>query len=216
MNYDLLIELVTRFKEFSLAHKDEAANLNDFRIWLNQNSYNTGVPTDSGHKETLGNNDVDVEISKLVIYLSRYARHLMKKGLLDYQELVNDDITYIYTLMSSESMTKMQLIEKNIHEKPTGMEIIKRLIRFGLIDETADEQDKRSKRIFLTPKGKELFFRSLEKMKKISKIITGDLSASEKSTLMLLLKKLDDYHNPIFLEEKNIDIDALASKTVNT
>ena len=110
-------------------------------------------------------------------------------------------------------MTKIQLIEKNVHEKPTGLEVIKRLLKHGLADERNDENDKRSKRVFLTDKGKALFFATIEQMNKVALIVSGNLTADEKKQLHTLLKKLQDFHDPIYLSNKEISIDQLVEKT---
>jgi hypothetical protein len=46
-------------------------------------------------------------------------------------------------------------------------------------------------------------------MNKVSHLITGTLSIAEKQQLFSLLKKLDDFHNPIFLEHKHKTINEL-------
>lgn len=163
--------------------------------------------------ENIGGYELEVSIGTLVICLNRYSRLLVKKGLAGFPELVSEDFTYLYTLMDVESMTKIQLIEKNVHEKPTGLEVIKRLLKHGLVDERNDENDKRSKRVFLTDKGKALFFATIEQMNKVALIVSGNLTADEKRQLHTLLKKLQDFHDPIYLSNKEISIDQLVEKT---
>jgi DNA-binding MarR family transcriptional regulator len=212
MDFDLLTDVVEHFKLYQLATPaGKKSSMADFGIWLNQQRYLTDIPKDSTHTEMIGTNEVEVEIGKLVVFLNRYAKLLIKKGLQDFPELVNEDFTYLYSLMGCESMTKMQLIEKNIHEKPTGLEVIKRLLKHKIIGERDDENDKRSKRVFLTAKGKGIFFQTLSQMGEVSKIISGNLTASEKIQLFNLLKKLDDFHNPLFLEHKHKTINELTS-----
>jgi DNA-binding MarR family transcriptional regulator len=217
MDFDLLTDVVEHFKLYQLATPaGKKSTMADFGIWLNQQRYLTDIPIDSTHIEMIGTNEVEVEIGKLVVFLNRYAKLLIKKGLQDFPELVNEDFTYLYSLMGCESMTKMQLIEKNIHEKPTGLEVIKRLLKHKIIGERDDEKDKRSKRVFLTAKGKEIFFQTLEQMGKVSHLITGKLSIAEKQQLFSLLKKLDDFHNPIFLEHKHKTINELNLHFITT
>jgi hypothetical protein len=43
--------------------------------------------------------------------------------------LANEEFTYLYRLMDEETLTKMQLVERNAHEKQTGIEIIKRMVK---------------------------------------------------------------------------------------
>ena len=213
MDYELLTAIIEAFKNYQLSRTEGTkSSLTNFAIWINEQQYLQGQPTDSGHADIIGRNDINVEISKLIVYLNRYSRFLIKKGLVEFPELINEDLSYIYTLMTAESMTKIQLIEKNVHEKPSGLEVIKRLIKHGLIGERDDENDKRSKRVFLTEKGRTLFFKSVENMSKISKIIAGDLTEQEKGTLFTLLKKLENFHNPIFLKEKQTPIHDLLKK----
>ena len=208
MNVDLLIEVIKALESYQ---KDENRQMSiaDFGLWLNKQSYLQGVPVSGDHSDIIGRNELDIELSKLIIFLNRYARLLVKKGLSGYPELVSEDFTYLYILMSAESMTKIQLIEKNVHEKPTGLEVIKRLLKHGLIAEKEDEQDKRSKRVFLTEKGKALFFATTENLGKVAAIVSGTLTIEEKKQLFALLKKLEDFHNPIYLKERNKSIDEL-------
>lgn len=70
--------------------------------------------------------------------------------------------------------------ENNIHEKNTGMEIIKRLINNQLLEQHDDENDKRSKRLKITPLGQAELFKSFDGMIKVSRIISGKLSDTER------------------------------------
>lgn len=216
MDFDLLTDIIEHFKCYQLeTPSGKKSTMGDFGLWLNQQRYLLDKPVDSSHIEIIGTNEVEVEIGKLIVFLNRYAKLLIKKGLQDFPELVNEDFTYLYALMGCESMTKMQLIEKNVHEKPTGLEVIKRLLKNKLISEKDDKDDKRSKRVFLTAKGKKLFFATLTQMGEVSKIISGNLSPTEKIQLFNLLKKLDDFHNPIFLVHKHKSIEELKQNFAN-
>lgn len=204
---------IIAFKKFQLSLVPGTKNtLVDFAVWVNTQDYSKGKSVDSGHAEIIGRDNIDAELGKLIIYLNRYARLIIKKGLADFPELISEYFTYLYILMTAESMTKIQLIEKNVHEKASGLEVIKRLLKHGLIAERDDENDKRSKRVFLTDKGQATFFSTLATMDKVSAIIAGKLTLEEKQQLFTLLKKLEDFHNPIFLNEKSLGLDELLSK----
>ena len=214
MNFELLTNIIEAFKQYQLSENSSDKNsLSDFAKWINdKEEVNSEVelvlPT--AH---LNNYELEVEISTMVISLNRYSRLLIKKGLIGFPELVSEDFTYLYTLMDVESMTKIKLIEKNVHEKPTGLEVIKRLLKHGLVGEKNDENDKRSKQVFLTDKGRALFFATIEQMNKIALVVSGDLSKNEKKQLHRLLKKLAHFHNPIYLSNKEVSIDELVKKT---
>ena len=101
-----------------------------------------------------------------------------------------------------------------MHEKPTGLEVIKRLIKHGLVNERNDENDKRSKRVFLTDKGQALFFATVKQLNKVALIVLGDLTKDEKKQLYPLLKKLEYFHNPFYLSHKEISLDQLVKNTI--
>jgi hypothetical protein len=49
----------------------------------------------------------------------------------------------------------------------------------------------------------------LPEMSKVSRIVVGNLVPSEITTLSYLMKKLDFYHNDIFMNNKNASLDEL-------
>jgi DNA-binding MarR family transcriptional regulator len=53
-----------------------------------------------------------------------------------------------------ESLSKSELIQKQVMEKTSGTEIINRMIKMGLIESFNDETDKRSVRVKMTPAGR--------------------------------------------------------------
>lgn len=212
MKIDLLIDIIKEYNNYELV-ENRNKSIEDFGKWLHEKPLKKTKPNNSSdHSDVLGRDEIEVEICKLVIYMNRYARILIKKGLEKFPELVSEDFTYLYTLMGTESMTKIQLIEKNVHEKPTGLEVIKRLLKHGLINEKADINDKRSKRVFVTQKGKKVFYNSAKEMFKVSKVISGNLDEKEKNQLHKLLLKLENFHNPIYLRERDKTMNLLLEK----
>jgi MarR family transcriptional regulator, lower aerobic nicotinate degradation pathway regulator len=97
-------------------------------------------------------------------------------------------------LFPMQQHAKMDLIERNIHEKSTGMEVLKRLIRNGMLAEFPNQEDKRSKLVALTEQGRAEVLRVLEGMQKLTTTVNGDLLPQEILTLNALLKKLDTFH----------------------
>ena len=100
-------------------------------------------------------------------------------------------------------MTKMDLIKKNIQEKPVGMLIINRLMKHGWVEQQDSEKDKRSKIIRITPAGTQALNKQMEKIRQATTIVTGDLTYNEKMQLINLLTKLNDFHHPIFCKNLN-------------
>jgi DNA-binding MarR family transcriptional regulator len=127
----------------------------------------------------------------------------------DFPELANEEFTYLYRLKDEPFLTKIQLIEKNGHEKQTGTQIIKRLLESGFLEEKNDEDDKRSKRLNLTKKGEEIFHTSVSKVNLTSKVLSGKLSDNEKDELLRILKKLNEFHSHIYTDYKSAPIETI-------
>lgn len=208
MNLELLIEILAEFKNFeeSTTYKS-TAKVEDFQNFLNERSYGKENPTNLTEKFDLKVYDLENEIAKQVIMLGRYSKHLIKKALEKNTDLVNDDFTYLFRLMDYDSLTKTQLIEKNAHEKQSGIEIIKRLVKNGLISEKPDAEDKRSVRVAVTPKGKEVFFETIKDITVVSKIMSGKLNDKEKSNFLMYLKKLNTFHHTVYLNFRNEELE---------
>lgn len=198
MELNLIIDILTELDTFQKTQPSTQTSLEDFRLYLNEKAYEKETPRNLTDKFDLDVFDFENEIAKQVIMLGRYSKHLIKKSLENHQDLVNEDFTYLFRLMDYPSLTKMQLIEKNAHEKQSGIEIIKRLVRNGLFVESPDNDDKRSTRISVTEKGKKVFQESMKDITVVSKIICGRLNDSEKENLLKSLKKLNTFHHTIY------------------
>ncbi len=207
MQTDFIIELLHQVKEFenSGAYKPNA-NVDDFRMWMNDKKYADESPTKLFKNENHQVSFTENEICKQVLLLGRYSKLLIRKGLGEFPELANEEFTYLYRLKDEPDLTKIQLIEKNGHEKQTGTQIIKKLLEAGFLEEKNDAEDKRSKRLNLTKKSEEIFHASVSNVNITSKILSGKLNDSEKSEFLKILKKLNEFHSHIYTDYKSADI----------
>jgi DNA-binding MarR family transcriptional regulator len=95
-------------------------------------------------------------------------------------------------------------------EKTSGTEIIKRLLKQGLIREYADPDDRRSVRVAITGEGRRELNAIFPEMNVVAKIVIGNLSQPEVKTFYYLLKKLDFYHNDIFQNKRGRSLEELS------
>ncbi|OWK73982.1 MarR family transcriptional regulator [Flavobacteriaceae bacterium JJC] len=202
MELDLIIDVLKELDDFRKNHPNQTG-LDDFRLYLNQKAYEKENPRNLTEKFDLDVYDLENEIAKQVIMLGRYSKQLIRKSLETHPDLVNEDFTYLFRMMDYDSLTKMQLIEKNAHEKQTGIEIIKRLVKNGLLAESPDQNDKRSTRISVTKKGKSVFLESMKDITVVSKIMCGQLNKKEKENLLSSLKKLNTFHHTVYSNFRN-------------
>src|SRR5690606_21391234 len=124
-----------------------------------------------------------------------------KSAIFDSDFSTQEDFIFLINLKAFGEMTKMELIKKNVQEKPAGMQIINRLIAQGWVVQKDSEIDKRSKVISISKKGLDALDTHMAKIRQATTIVTGNLTYIEKMELIRLLNKLNDYHLPIY--EKN-------------
>ncbi|MEZ0483370.1 MarR family winged helix-turn-helix transcriptional regulator [Fibrella aquatica] len=211
MTYDFLKQLIAQAEAFEQATPDtDNHTVTDFATWISQQS----PPTTAMEPDPSKDNQlpVDTEIAVMVSYLYRYARLYSKKALAHTPLTTIDEFSYIIMLLEGPPPTKTELIERNIHEKTTGTEILRRLINAGLIEQFDDPVDKRSKRVKLTESGQSLLMSLWGDMTDVSTLVSGNLTAVEKEQLARLLRKLHLFHNPIFINERELPIADLVER----
>lgn len=123
--------------------------------------------------------------------------HLYTKKALQELGLNNvDDMMYLHMIRYLASPRKSELIHHMLSEFPSGIEIIRRLLKQGLIEERPDEIDKRSKRVCLTPTGEQLLLGSYGLLQQAGQLMFDALNEDEKRLLAYLLGRLDTVHTP--------------------
>jgi MarR family transcriptional regulator, lower aerobic nicotinate degradation pathway regulator len=212
--YDLIKYFIDKVESYEQAQTD-AQNLSveGFNDWMFKQFLNKKVDA----KPRLENehhtaNEVNINLSSLVGTLYRYVKTYSKKAF-EHSVIQNiDEFTYLAFLISYGKMTKSELISRNVHEKTTGMEIIRRLISHGFVIQSDDAHDKRSQNVEITAAGQVEIFKLFEEMSKVSTLVSGNLSEQEKMILSYLLNKLDVFHRHIYDHEKHDDLDVLMEK----
>lgn len=121
------------------------------------------------------------------------------------------DFGFMAALLPNLEKTKSQLIQENIMEKSSGTEVIKRLLKQGMFEESANPADKRTKLVRLTPLGLKAFYDIGPSMEAMSKVITGEMGNREKVTLLETLKKLFFHHWDLFTQKKEAEIQEMLS-----
>ena len=138
-------------------------------------------------------------VSHVVTKAYRYFRGYVKKAFESVPLLNFDDFITLAILAERGSLTKTHLVEMTVNEKTSGMLVIKRLIDNGYVTQTDDEQDKRTRRITVTPQGLATLRAAQPVMNQATHLFTGDLTEDEQRQLGALLGRLDKFHEPIYL-----------------
>lgn len=215
MNYNLIKDMLGLIEEFdsqNQAEADYSSDIGGFKKWI-ANSVKTNKEVGEPNWEGKENGrSPDSVINTLVVHMNRYARNYSKSAIHNSEFSTQEDFIYLINLKAFGTMTKMELIKKNVHDKSVGMQIINRLIRQGWVSQTDSEIDKRSKLVNINEKGLEVLELQMDKVRNASEIVAGDLTHKEKMQLIGLLTKLNDFHHPIYLE--NHDSSELLDKVM--
>jgi DNA-binding MarR family transcriptional regulator len=218
---EILTTLITNFFSFDAEKGNhEEYSIDEFIGYLNSKSGRQELVM----REISGENkgwfkdeyrNTTSDISILIVLMNHYAKWYIKKVLRESHLQTPDEFSFLITLMTYDSLSKSELITKQVMEKTSGSEVIRRLIKRGMIVESANKSDKRSVRVSITKSGREEIIRILPLMSKVTKIVVGNLSAEEINTLSYLLKKLDYFHNNIYINKRGQPLSDILSGITN-
>lgn len=207
MNFDLIKQAVNLLEEFGLNNKNSSypLTIEGFKNWI----YDQELQRTTTKELTLSwegkenGRSAESAISTLLVHLNRYAKSYSRSAIAGSDFSTQEDFIYLINLKAFGAMSKIDLIKKNIHDKPVGILIINRLLKNGWIEQKDSEKDKRIKLINITEKGLATLEKQMGRIRQATQIVTGNLTHSEKMELIRILDKLDHFHHPIY--SKNID-----------
>jgi DNA-binding MarR family transcriptional regulator len=181
MDYTLLKGLLEYVEEFQ--EESPSQRIEDFVIWLNNKVFTTN------QQEGYAVHDTLLTAFKL-LYANKELKKQTKSVLAQSGISSIDEYSFLLHLNYQESFRKMEIIELHNLEAPTGIEIIKRLVRKDFIEEFADEEDKRAKRIKITETGVRQIQELKPEIDQVYTAFTAPLSLDERIQISGLLDKL--------------------------
>jgi DNA-binding MarR family transcriptional regulator len=181
MDYTLLKELLKQLEAYRQV--SDGNKLEDFVIWLNNQLF-------SDHQDEATAAHDELLIAFKLIHVNKELKKQTKQVLSTSNVSSIDEYSFLLHLELQDSFRKMEIIEMHHLEAPTGIEIIKRLLKNKLIEEFADQEDRRAKRIKITTKGKKEVKETKPQIDRIFARFTEPLSLDEKIRLSGILDKL--------------------------
>ncbi len=181
------VELVNSWADFEAGHPD--SGIKDFcRYYL----------ASRRNKETLDNlfdgempPRADIVLAKLMDRISRihmiYIQIAMKGMKIQHFE----EFSLLSAIANLKTPRKTEVIYHTINELSTGLHLLDGMKKRGYIHEKDDPEDKRSKRLSLTPKGKKILEVCYERFSKIPELLFKDLKEEDIRLCIQLLKNID-------------------------
>lgn len=205
----IISQIIKDLEDFKKSKNQEDISYKEFVDYLSGTN-EPNRPTDPLFLTNLNNilqeDKPETVIAILITYMHRYAKLYARKALLNSPIQSMDEFSYLIILFTYGEMTKSELIHRNAQEKSSGMELLKRLISANLVGQKENSSDKRSKVIYITDFGRECVTALFSDLDDLAKIVSGNLSTSEKNELLRILVKLDNFHFNIISHSKNEDL----------
>jgi len=208
MNYSLLEDLIDVLKQYEA--ENGAATLSDFSAWLYEQQHHEATDSEAQGSPRI-HQELNESIMQQLVDLYQHARHYIKTALKHSPLKGIFDFTFLSTLDEMGDLRKSDLIHYNTVEFSPGMEVIRRLIRNGLIEDYDDPDDGRSKKVRLTPSGQNMLDEVRPSMEMVQQILSGNLSVREKRHTLSGLRKLTHFHGPIWEQQHGEELDKIAT-----
>ena len=181
MKAELIHEMIDLLEEFN--KYNTSGTMKDFVVWLSGKYFK--IDKTENHNEQL-----DLMIAFQISMLNKSIKQHTKEIISESSLSSLDGYSFLLHLDQADSFRKMELIEMHKLEAPTGIEVIKRLLSKGLIEEFNDAFDKRAKRVKISNRGKEELERLRPLVDAKFKSFVKTLSLSEKLSLVASMDKL--------------------------
>ncbi|WPP51556.1 MarR family winged helix-turn-helix transcriptional regulator [Catalinimonas niigatensis] len=189
--------------------KDNPPELSAFAQWLLDKKPDvpeneiTKINHDSPSRHyILSEYSTDDQISMLWGRLIRYTHLWSKKALQNLSIHSLEEYGLLKSVELLKSARKSDLVRYSLLENTTCFEMIKRLIRSGFLKESVDSEDKRSRRVATTLKGKKVLQEADQQMKQLSVLLMGDLEEEQKYDLLQLLQQLNIFHENLYHSDR--------------
>jgi DNA-binding MarR family transcriptional regulator len=188
---ELLSDIIHWLELFNKENPENETSLESFIIWLNSRLFAEHYDAQSTH----GEDTLDLELSFLLALQNRHYKVYAKRALGESELSSPEGFSFLYHLSIVDSYRKMELIKMHHIEPPSGIEVLKRLLKKELIVEFDDPDDKRAKRIRISDTGRKEVHTIMPKMQRVFKSMTAEMSLNEKVHVVSFLRQMNDYHS---------------------
>lgn len=203
MNYELLHDVINLVKDFETKNNkgNYDDNIDGFKSWISHQLPLSEVNNKADWQGKDNGRSIESIINTLIVNMNRYAKNYSKSAIYNSDFSTQEEFIYLINLKAFGKMSKIELIKKNVHEKSIGIKIIDRLIKHNWVLQEDSLEDKRTKILSITELGINTLNAQMQRIRQASKIVTGNLSEAEKTQLVKLLQKLDNFHQSIYDEQ---------------
>ncbi len=215
-----IIKLLELWKIFT---DNNVSDFKEFAVWILKNDLKKDIKNipqnnkineinlNTDNKKLNSLEDIKEKYSQNYQFLSAYLLFRLSKFIKIYtKELLSDsglssidEFSFLALIDQLKEPSKKEICNYNLTEITTGMDIIKRLEKKGFATEIIDKNDKRAKRLKITPLGQEVINKTYQNLRELKVDILGNLNDEERNLIIKFLKQLDYFHTNLL---KNIKV----------
>ena len=213
MNYNLIKDVLDLVQQYEVENSPAFGmenSVDGFKSWVASQYSSPNLMQEPNWEGKSKGRSPESVISTLIVKMNRYAKSYSKSAIFGSDFSTQEDFIYLIQLKVFGEMYKMDLIKRNVQEKSVGMQTINRLINRKWVEQKSSKLDKRRKIIFITQEGLMALENQMESIRQATQVVAGDLTYQEKMELIRLLKKLNEFHLPIY--ERNMETEHLLNE----
>jgi len=125
-----------------------------------------------------------------------------------------EEFGLMVTIRQGKNPKKTEAIYANLFELSSGTDMLNRMKKRGLIKEYNDHEDKRSKRIELTPKGEKVVAECKGRIERNAKMLMHDMHEEDKKLCVQLLKDVEIKFSALWPKHKGKEFDDIYTEVV--
>jgi DNA-binding MarR family transcriptional regulator len=120
----------------------------------------------------------------------------------------------LVTIQQEKNPRKSDIVYANLFELSSGTDMLNRLKKRGLIRELPDKEDKRSKRVELTPDGTKTIERGRVQIGKVARMMTVPLTEDDKQLCIQLLKNIEIKFSALWPDHKGLPFEEVFAEVI--
>ena len=200
-----IVELITAWADYE--SKNPAANAAEFCSHFLMAHKGPDLP----HKTSISleDKDADQELAGLIGQLNAIHVVYAKSVLKAFPGIELEWFYFMKAIALYQEARKSDVVAAVFFEQSTGIDILNRIKKAGLLIERSDPADKRAKLIKLSTKGEKLLQLLHQSLFKADQLLFHDLSASNKKLLINLLSDTQNKHHTLIAENKHRQLEEL-------
>jgi DNA-binding MarR family transcriptional regulator len=159
--------------------------------------------------------DAQTILTKLIGRISRLHRIYSEIAMADIEIKQIEEFIMLNYVSLLNGPKKTEVIYHTFSELSTGLNMLNNLKQQEYITEHDDTEDKRSKRVHITPKGTAVLHSCYEKLRQINQFLYADMAEEDIILAIQLLKNIDIKFSALWQQHKGKTLEEVLATAKN-